>query len=276
MDAGPAPDAPRGSRFFLTVDAETEVIEDGIRAVSRLRDEAEARHQVAIPITWFVRFQRAWGTYVENDDPAAFEDPPEDVYDGFDLARQTLRELRDRGDEIAWHYHAYNYVHRDDLSHAVRLRILENDLRACAAALRRKHPDLPIESFRFGWFFVPDYALFDTLASIGITRDASVHPGLAGRSVAGTPVRFLEPLATAPTRIAGLSVFPFVHTLLLHDWSLVAHDLGWTRKTRAEAWLARRRFALDLFRRVRRLGPDERFSTYATFPVSLLRTHGHA
>jgi hypothetical protein len=264
----------KGSHFLVTVDAETEVIEEGIRVISGLRDEVQARLHVAIPMVWFVRFQRSFEAYVENDDPAAFEDPPIEVYDGFDLAGPLLRELRDRGDEIAWHYHAYNYVYRDDLSHATRLHILENDLRACSGELRRRHPELPVESFRFGWFFVPDYAVFDTLASIGVTRDASVRPGTGGSCVGDTLVRYLEPLATAPTTIGGLTVFPYVRTLLLHDWSVVQHELGWRRLTRRQAKRARRDFVRTLTGVARRLAPDGRFCTYATFPASLVGSGG--
>ena len=57
---------------LVTVDAETKVIEAGIATVARLRDEAEERTRMRIPITWFVRFQRKWDEYANGELPAAF------------------------------------------------------------------------------------------------------------------------------------------------------------------------------------------------------------
>jgi len=92
-----------------------------------------------------------------------------------------------------------------NLVHPHEIEILRADLASCWRELRTRHPDLPIASFRFGWFFVPDYAIYDDLAESGITRDASIDPGSSGRPVASSSASFLSPLVTAPTRIGGTS-----------------------------------------------------------------------
>jgi hypothetical protein len=274
--SSPASDSERvTSHFFVTIDAETEMIREGIRIISELREEVEARARIRIPLVWFVRFQRGWTECVENDSVAAFEDPPTDGYDGFALARRQLLGLRARGDEIGWHYHAYNYVHRVDLSHETRLEILRADLRSCALELRRRHPDLPVGSFRFGWFFVPDYAIYDQFKSLGITRDASIRPHSRDRSVANSVTRYLAPLVTAPARIDGLSLFPFSQTMLLHDWDVVPHKLSWSHLDRHAARAQRLEFASELATIARRLKGDHgAFLTYETAPRSLIRDAG--
>ena len=228
------------SHRFVTVDAETAVIDEGVRAIAEIRDRVESRKGIRIPLVWFVRFQRGWTESVEGDSAEAFEQAPSDGYDGFALAHDALVALLDRGDEVGWHYHAYNYVHRDDLSHAMKLAILRADLASCAAELRRRHPEFPVASFRFGWMFVPDYDIYPHLRSLGLTRDASIDPKLAGRCVTESSSRFLEPLVTEPARIDGMALFPRERTVLTHDWQVVAHDFGWSRLGEREA-LARRR-----------------------------------
>jgi hypothetical protein len=265
------------SHFFVTIDAETKMIRKGIRIISELRDEVEARAGIRIPLVWFVRFQRGWTECVENDSAEAFEDPPTHGYDGFALARRQLRKLLARGDEIGWHYHAYNYVHRVDLSHERRLEILRADLRSCALELRCRHPDLPVASFRFGWFFVPDYAIYDEFKSLGITRDASIRPHSANRSVADSATRYLTPLVTAPARIDGLSLFPFSQTMLLHDWEVVRHKLSWSRLDRPAARAQRLEFANELVTIADRLKRDRgAFLTYETAASSLIQDAGRA
>jgi hypothetical protein len=261
--------------FFVTVDAETDVIQNGIRVISGIRDEIEARENLRIPLVWFVRFQRGWSEYVECDSAEALQKAFTKGFDGFALAREELLDLQARGDEIGWHYHAYNYAHRDDLSHATRLKTLEADLRSCARELRRRHPDFAVKSFRFGWFFVPDYSIYDTLKAVGITRDASIRPDRDGQRVGEFPVRFLRPLVAEPTAMDGLTLFPFSHTICLHDWSLVGHDFGWSRLSESEAVSKRDEFKTQLAATAARLrrGNGE-FSTYETFPAgSIARFH---
>lgn len=261
--------------FFVTVDAETELIRKGARVISELRDEVEGRVGIRIPLVWFVRFQRSWADYVQHDSAEAFEDPPSDGYDGFALAHRQLLDFRARGDEIGWHYHAYNYIHRVDLSHERRLEILRADLRSCALELRRRHPDLPVGSFRFGWFFVPDYAIYDQFKSLGITRDASIRPHSRGRFVADSATPYLAPLVTAPARMAGLSLFPFSQTMLLHDWEVVRHRLSWSRLDRRSARAQRREFANELTTIAARLGDEQgAFQTYENASSWLSRDAG--
>jgi hypothetical protein len=220
---------PLPRHHFVTIDVESNVIVDGIRAICDIRDEVERAESMRLPLIWFVRFQRTWREYVEYDSRAYFAGPFRDGFDGFELAKEQLHELRSRGDEVGWHYHPYSYIHRTDLSHERRLGILEVDLRTCAAEIVLRHPEFELASFRFGWFFVPDYGLFRTLADLGIRLDASVHPGKAGMRVAGGPARYLPPLARQPKLMKGLYIFPFVRTHLIHDWNVVPHDLGWSR-----------------------------------------------
>ncbi|MBI3799222.1 MAG: hypothetical protein HY268_19945 [Deltaproteobacteria bacterium] len=187
-------------------------------------------------------------------------------FDGFALAAPQFKELRDGGDEIGWHYHAYNYVHRDDLDHATKLAILEADLEVCAGALQARHPDFHITSFRFGWFFVPDYTLYATLQKVGITIDASVR--LDSRVTVGPfKTKYLPPITQSPARVGGISCFPFSQTLLVHDWNVVAHDLGWSRRDAAgaaahQAWW--RDSIVSAAAELKREGGV--FSTYAGFP----------
>lgn len=260
-----------GPHHFVTVDAETEAIQEGVRAISALREEVEAREGIDIPLVWFVRFQRGWQEYVDNDAPAAFEGPMTTGYDGFELAGDQLRELVGRGDEVGWHYHAYHYVHRDDIPPAARLEILRADLTACARELRTRHPEFEVQSFRFGWFFVPDYGLYDHLKTLGISRDASIHPEVGGEPVAAFSARFLLPLATVPTRLDGFALFPYTDTLLVHDWQVVAHDFGWSRLDAPDVPERRRELTGELSAIAARLKRDGgEFLTYATAPPSLL------
>src|SRR5262249_5279033 len=158
--------APRwwsSAHHFATADVETELIPQGIHAISTIRDRVEREEHTPLPIVWFVRFQRTWTEYVKVASPRYFAGAFGDVFDGFALAKPELRRLQARGDEIGCHYHAYNYVHRDDLSHQQKIAIWRPALTACQAEIARRHAELEIHTFRFGWFFVPDYALFRTL-----------------------------------------------------------------------------------------------------------------
>ena len=216
-------------RFFITVDAETKVIGEGIAAIASIREEVEARENVRIPIVWFVRFQRTLGEYVGIDSPKYFAGPVTTAFDGYELAREELLGLAARGDEIGWHYHANNYVRRTHLSHAQRMDILKEDLVACAHAMRTWHPYFEISSFRFGWFFIPDYAVFTTLASVGIRADASIHPDTEGQRVGKFEVTHLPTLTRTPKMVRGMFFFPYFNTRLIHDYSVVPHDFSWSR-----------------------------------------------
>jgi hypothetical protein len=227
----------------------------------------EAKVGIRIPIVWFVRFQRPWSETIGAESAEAAAEPPAEVFDGFALARDQLGALEARGDELGWHYHAYHFVRRQDLAPAERLSILEADLTSCAAELRRRHPDLRVESFRFGWFFVPDYAVYDTLLSLGIRRDASLRADYAGRTVADSACRYLPPLTTVPAASGGLDLFPYSRTKVLHDWTAVRHDLGWHRLGAVGAARARRQIRRDLERIAANLRRrDGAFHTYRTFP----------
>ena len=213
--------------FFITVDAETNVLLEGIQIISSIRDEIQRQENMKIPIVWFVRFQRTWTDSVESDSPQYCERPVTQSFDGFQLAKSHLQELCQRGDEIAWHYHAYHYVSRDDLSHATKMQILKADLISCANAIKERHPYFRIRAFRFGWFFVPDYDIFDTLKEIGISADASIDPKRVGR-VESFAVNYLPPLTSSIRHINGMWFFPFSRTRHIHDWNVVPHDFGWS------------------------------------------------
>ena len=45
-----------GIPCFVTVDAETEVISEGVQIISKIREEIEEESGMRIPIIWFVRF----------------------------------------------------------------------------------------------------------------------------------------------------------------------------------------------------------------------------
>jgi hypothetical protein len=214
------------NRYFITVDAETEVIVEGIQVISRIRDEIERQENMRIPIIWFVRFQRSWTDSVENDSPQYFEGRVTKGFDGFQLAKSQLQELCQRGDEIGWHYHAYNYVSRDDLSHAAKMQVLKADLVSCANAIKERHPYFRISAVRFGWFFVPDYNIFDTLKEIGIRADASIRPQNIG-PVRSYAVNYLPPLTSSVRRSNGIWLFPFSRTHVMHDWNVVPHNFEW-------------------------------------------------
>jgi hypothetical protein len=261
---------PAAGPFFVTVDAETSVVRDGARVIAELRDELEDEFSVRVPLTWFVRFQRTWTESVEHDRPEAYAEPPAKAFDAFALAADALRANRDRGDEIGWHYHAYHYTTRDDLDHATRMAILAADLRACWTALRERHPEFAIESFRFGWFFVPDYGVYDTLRAFGITRDASVDPARRGR-VTASSTHYLEPIAESPARIGPMACFPFAQTLLAHDWEVVPQDLGWSRLDEAGAVAGRarlRELLVQAIEATREAGGT--LATYANVPLGTL------
>jgi hypothetical protein len=265
-------------RFFVTIDAETAVIEEGVRVISDIREGVEARERIRIPLVWFVRFQRDFSDYVENDSAEAFADFPNRGFDGFAAARQLLVELRSRGDEIGWHYHAYSYVHRHDLDHATRLEILRTDLDSCARELQSRHRDFAISSFRFGWCFVPDYAIYEHLTRLGISRDASIDPRhREGDRVKTFSSTYLRPLVTRPARIKALSLFPCVQTLLLHDWNVVAHTFSWSRMNEREAAAKQNEFANDLVSIAARLKADGgSFSTYEAAESELIESPARA
>ena len=94
---------------------------------------------------------------------------------------------------------------------------------------------------------------------------ASIDPGCSGGPVPGSA-------ATAPTRIGGLTLFPRTHTVLLHDWTVVAHEFGWSRAEADEAVARRLGFVEELKAIAARLERDGgEFFTYETAPPSLIR-----
>jgi hypothetical protein len=256
---------------FITADIEADVAPAGLRILSKLRAEVEEREGIHIPVVWFVRFQRNWSEYLDSDSADAFRGPFADGFDGFELCRGQLTELRARGDEIAWHYHAYNYVYRDDLEHTTRFEILRADLTSCAEELCRRHPDFGLGSFRFGWFFVPDYAIYDHLHELGISRDASIDPRRGQRQVEEFASRYLDPLVTVPTRIEGLSLFPCSQTLVLHDWEVAAHQFSWSQLDEPEAAAERLNVTRNLSAIAAGLKRQRgRFLTFEAAPSSIL------
>jgi hypothetical protein len=265
------------NRYFITIDAETALLPKGIQIIADIREEVEGKQRLKIPLVWFVRFQRSWGEYVNYAAADYFAGPVTARFDGFELAKSQLIELARRGDEIGWHYHAYNYVHRDDLSHATRIEILKADLVACANELRTRHPCFRIRTFRFGWFFVPDYGIFDVLSAIGISSDASVRLSHGGRNVANFTSKYLPPITTSPRRIGKLAVFPYDKTLLIHDWSVVAHEFVWSSLNEPGAVRNRELFRNNIVTIASDLnGTGGAFSTYETFPVEELAIDGES
>ncbi len=262
----------RKAYYFVTVDAETDHIAEGIRTLSSLREQVESEQGIEIPIVWFVRFQRSWNEYVTIDSPAYFTGPMTKGFDGFEMAKLQLRGLRDRGDEIGWHYHAYSYVHRDDLSHERKVAILRADLAACGAEIHRRHPEFEIRSLRFGWFFIPDYGLFTVLKDLGIEVDASVKPGEAGKPVAIFNARYLPPITYYPQKIDGIWFVPFSRTSLIHDYQVVPHDLEWTRLDELQAAGNRDAFMGKLSTTAREL--REAGATFLTYQTTFATNRG--
>jgi len=258
-----------GPQHFITVDAETDVIRDGIATISAIRDRVEARERIRIPIVWFVRFQRKTSEYKKIDSPEYFAGPVTSAFDGFELARPELVQMLASGDEIGWHYHAYNYVHRTDLSHARRIAIVSADLVACAEAIRARHPYVEARSFRFGWFFIPDYGLFTTLERVGIGVDASIRPGTEGRQVKAFEATYLPALTTTPKKIGNIFFVPYFLTRLIHDYEVVAHDFGWSRMDAASTRRRQEEFEHDLVQTANAVKRGSgSFTTYRTFVAS--------
>jgi lauroyl/myristoyl acyltransferase len=257
--------------YFLTVDAESPVILEGVRQLAATRDEVQRETGTRLPITWFVRFQRRWQDY-RNPKLPALEPSPDAWFDGFELLRPLLSDLSSGGDEFGWHYHAYHYVEHPDLPHETRVAVLQADLIECAEAMRRRHPDLRIESFRFGWFFVPDHCLYRTLAEVGMLVDASARPEYDGRVVEQFGIPHTPAIVRDPGTVAGIFCVPYRRTRLWHDWSLVEHDFSWHRMNGREALGAQtgfRRELRELVAQARAQGGS--FTTYAKFRIANLQ-----
>ncbi|MGH7801686.1 MAG: hypothetical protein ACREOW_13855 [Thermodesulfobacteriota bacterium] len=254
------------NHYFITIDAETDVISESIQVISGIRDEIEKRENIKIPLVWFVRFQRTWDEYVKNDSAEYFKSPVTKGFDGFELAKSQLLRLCKRKDEVGWHYHAYNYVHRDDLSHNIRMKILEADLVSCANEIKARHPYFKIRTFRFGWFFVPDYKIFNTLKEIGIRVDASVNPKKSIKKVAVFRSRYLPPITKSFRKLDGIYFSPFSRTLLIHDWNVVPHEFGWSNLDNCGAIRNQDRFKKNLLSFTVNLKKTSgAFLTYQTF-----------
>ena len=221
--------------YFVTVDAETEAISEGVQVISKIREEIEEESGVRIPIIWFVRFQHGFNESVKSDGVDSFKYPITRFYDGFDLAAKQLHEFQDRGDEIGWHYHAYNYIYRPDLGHTSRIEILSADLVRCANEIKARHAHFTIGAFRFGWFFIPDYTIFQTLKELGIRADASINPRKQGK-VANSTVCFLKPPLKTIKEIERMWFFPrTAQTLSVHDWTVVPHQFSWSSQNKQDA-----------------------------------------
>ncbi len=251
--------------YFLTVDTETDLMEAGNAAISRIRDEVAEAYGISIPIVWFVRFQRGWQETVDNDSINFFRGPLGRHFDGFQLAKSQLKAFQARGDEIAWHYHAYNYTERKDLSHDHRIDLLKADLESCSAVFRERHVEFDIQSFRFGWYLIPDYEIFTCLKGLGINADASINPLKAGK-MHSSGVKFLPARFTEITGKNGMYFFPKIKTMSLHDWELVPHDFGWTSQGVSEAEKRQQEFKRRLSDMAESaLGKDGRFITYLEY-----------
>lgn len=260
------------SPYFISVDAESDIIAAGVDVIDGIRCKLEERCQTTLPITWFVHMQRRLKHYMKQDDPNFFAESPVEPYDRFELAGEALDSLQKRGDQIGWHYHAYNYVHRPDLSHQRRLEILRQDLKSCAAYLRSRYSRFGVRAFRFGWFFNPDYRSLETLAEVGIDVDASVDAARAGR-VADFECEYLSPPSPFPGFHQGLLLAPAANSVLIHDWNVLPHDFGWRSASESEARQLREKFAARveaLVERARREGG--RLTTYADWHCEMRET----
>jgi len=262
------------AHHFVTVDAETCHIPEGIDAVCAVRERVEAEQGMEIPITWFIRFQRTWDEYVQIDAADYFSGPITKAFDGFELGKPQLLRLRKRGDEIGWHYHAYSYVHRDDLSHEKKVAILGADLAACGAEIRRRYREFEIQSFRWGWFFVPDYSLFAVLNDVGVRIDASIMPQLAGRKVQKFNVTHPVSITDEPRKIGGTWFVPFARTSLIHDYNMVSHDLGWSAQDEQQATQSREALETRLSAIANELGAVE--GAFLTYEKALARENAFA
>lgn len=251
--------------YFITVDAETDVIVEGVRTICAIRDRIEQELGCRIPITWFVRFQRSWDDSVAHDKREFFLSELDDEYDGYRLLDTVLGSMSARGDEIGWHYHAYHYVHRDDLAHDKKIENIEADLITCAKAIRERYPEIPIRSFRWGWLFIPDYRLCATLSDLGFHIDASIDQRLTGTQVAIFNAVYPEPVTSEPACLEGTHFFPYVDTYLIHDYEVVPHDFGWSRKDAQSAETTRNALENDMKTIVRRTQAGNiHLSTYAS------------
>jgi len=253
----------KSNLFFITVDAETDLIKEGTKVISDIRDEIENKENINIPIVWLIRFQRDWSYYIDNDSTKSFKDSFDGGFDGLGLSKKQLLEYVNRGDEVGWHYHAYNYVHRGDLSHSRRMQILRADLISCSNEINTRHPEFDIQSFRFGWFFIPDYKIYSTLKKIGIKADASINPQLTGRVNAKHEAVYISPITCNIEYINGIKYFPFFKTLLIHDWNLVPHEFGWHNLTKKEAKDTRIKFKNEILDIAVRL--KQRNTTFFTY-----------
>ncbi len=255
--------------YFVTVDTETKLLEAGNAAISRIRDEVAEEYGISIPIVWFVRFQRGWQETVSNDSIEFFRGPLGRHFDGYQLAKSQFMAFQARGDEIAWHYHAYNYLQAKHLSHEERIDLLVADLECCGNAFRERHPEFDIQSFRFGWYFIPDYKIFSCLKKLGINADASVNPHKSGE-VSSSGIDFLPPRYSEITVENQLWFFPKIKTISLHDWELVPHDFGWTSQGETDAQKRQIEFKENLSRMTESaLRKNARFMTYRDY----LNTH---
>jgi len=255
-------------RHFISVDAESEVLAEGVATANSIRARVERKCHVRIPLIWFIRFQRTWNEYVEEDAINYFTRPVDKSFDGFALGNRQLLKLQSRGDEIAWHYHAYNYAHREDLSHAHKIAVLRADLLACGVHILRCYPEFEVRTFRFGWSFVPDYSLYRLLRRLRIKIDASVQIESAGKKVKAFNLRYPSPITRFPKKIDGTWFVPLKRAHMVHEYELVAHNLGWTAQDEQQASQKRDDFEeklLEIARKCRETG-----ATFANYKETFL------
>jgi hypothetical protein len=87
--------------------------------------------------------------------------------------------------------------------------------------------------------------------------------------VASSSASFLRPLVTAPEEFEGLTLFPRSETIVVHDWSVVAHDFGWSRADDRKVFVNRLEFIAELQKIAVQLKRDGgEFLTYEIAPAS--------
>ncbi|MDD5772179.1 MAG: hypothetical protein PHX78_01770 [bacterium] len=195
----------------ITVDAESIKIPEGIERISVIRDILEKKYNIKIPITWFVMYDKN--------------------FNGFELALDKWTELKKRGDEIGWHYHASSF--KKDLSYDSALNETAQDLQTLFPQIKNKY-NFDIESFRFGWFFIPGFKLFDTLKALGIKTDASYCDSVIGQEYYNGKIRIsYDRIIKKPQEVNGIFEVPRIannkniEVILLHDWTLLEHNFSW-------------------------------------------------
>lgn len=189
----------------ITVDAESKKIPEGIERISAIRDVLEKKYNTKIPITWFVKY--------DNN------------FDGFDLALDKWLEFEKRDDEIGWHYHAASF--RKEISYDSALNETARDLLTLFPLIKNKY-NFNIESFRFGWFFIPNFSLFNILKASGIKSDASYCDWAIDTEYYSGRIKIsYDRVINKPQYTNSLFEVPnivnskYARVILVHDWTLI-------------------------------------------------------